>query len=165
MSRYLLFVSLPYAYSILRPLQQEIRKRGGVVVWFVETGCPDALLPDEKRLKTVQEVIDFAPLAVFSPSNYIPDFFRELKFNCFMAIRLTNGMNGGMIILRLEAGLTYIALKARVVRQCSRNWKVNMAFSGFMKRDGRRQISILRSPAVLGPSGRQYSIPLLSQRL
>ena len=66
MSRYLLFVSLPYAYSILRPLQQEIRKRGGVVVWFVETGCPDALLPDEKRLKAVQEVIDFAPLAVFS---------------------------------------------------------------------------------------------------
>lgn len=57
MSRYLLFVSLPYAYSILRPLQQEIRN-GGVVVWFVETDCPDALLPDEKRLKTVQEVID-----------------------------------------------------------------------------------------------------------
>ena len=83
MSRYLLFVSLPYAYSILRPLQQEIRKRGGVVVWFVETVCPDVLLPDEKRLKTVQEVIDFAPLAVFSPSNYIPDFFPGIKVQLF----------------------------------------------------------------------------------
>ena len=83
MRKYLLFVSLPYAYSILRPLQQEIRKRGDVVVWFVETGCPDALLPDEKRLKTVQEVLDFAPLAVFSPSNYIPDFFPGIKVQLF----------------------------------------------------------------------------------
>lgn len=165
MSRYLLFVSLPYAYSILRPLQQEIRKRGGVVVWFVETGCPDALLPDEKRLKTVQEVIDFAPLAVFSPSNYIPDFFPGIKVQLFHGYPINKRNERRDDHLRLEAGLTYIALKARVVRQCSRNWKVNMAFSGFMKRDGRRQISILRSPAVLGPSGRQYSIPLLSQRL
>lgn len=165
MSRYLLFVSLPYAYSILRPLQQEIRKRGGVVVWFVETGCPDALLPDEKRLKTVQEVIDFAPLAVFSPSNYIPDFFPGIKVQLF---------HGYPINKRNERRDDHFTIRGWFDIYCTqgpsstpmfKELESKYGFSGFMKRDGRRQISILRSPAVLGPSGRQYSIPLLSQRL
>ena len=52
MRKYLLFVTLPYAYSIMRPLEAEIRRRGGLVAWFIETGCPVALEKDEVQLKT-----------------------------------------------------------------------------------------------------------------
>ena len=80
---YLLFATLPYAYSILRPLQAEIRRRGGTAAWFLEPTCPDSLQADELRLKTVREVIDFNPVAVFAPGNYIPDFFPGVKVALF----------------------------------------------------------------------------------
>lgn len=83
MSRYLLFVNLPYAYPILRPLQAEILRRGGEVAWFVEKECPDELRSDEIRLGTVHEVIDFNPVAVFTPGNYIPHFFPGVKVALF----------------------------------------------------------------------------------
>ena len=83
MKKYLLFVTLPYAYSILRPLEQEIRRRGDVAAWFIEEGCPVALEEDEIRLGSVREVLDFAPLAVFAPGNYIPDFFPGVKVALF----------------------------------------------------------------------------------
>ena len=50
MKRYLLYVTLPYAYSILRPLEHEIRRRGGEAAWFVEEGCPVVLEEGEVRL-------------------------------------------------------------------------------------------------------------------
>ena len=43
MKRYLFFVQLAYAFPILRPLQKEIRKRGGEAAWYLEEGCPDLL--------------------------------------------------------------------------------------------------------------------------
>ncbi|GGW96149.1 CDP-glycerol glycerophosphotransferase family protein [Alteromonas halophila] len=81
--RYLLFASLPYAFSILRPLQEEIRKRGGDVAWFLESGCADLLQPDERRLRSFDEVKQFNPLAVFTPGNMIYDFFPGVKVSVF----------------------------------------------------------------------------------
>lgn len=81
--RYLFFASLTYAYSILRPLQDEIRRRGDEVAWFLEPSCPDALLPGERRLHTIDEVKKYNPLAVFAPGNYIYDFFPGVKVAVF----------------------------------------------------------------------------------
>ena len=51
--KYLLFVTLPYAYSILRPLEHEIRRRGDSAAWFIEADCPVALEEGEVHLKTI----------------------------------------------------------------------------------------------------------------
>ena len=83
MKRYLFFVQLAYAFPILRPLQKEIRKRGGEAAWYLEEGCPDLLSPDEKRLRTFEEVEAYNPLAVFAPGNYIYSFFPGIKVSVF----------------------------------------------------------------------------------
>ncbi len=77
--RYLLFASVSYSYPILRPLQSEIRRRGQEVAWYIEPSCPVSLSEDEKRLETIQEVMDYNPVAVFAPGNYIYDFFPGVK--------------------------------------------------------------------------------------
>ena len=83
MKKYLMFVSLPYAYPIMRPLQREIRRRGDEAAWFIEEGCPDMLEPGERRLTSIAEVENYAPLAVFAPGNHIPDFFPGVKVQLF----------------------------------------------------------------------------------
>ncbi|KAA3149146.1 CDP-glycerol--poly(glycerophosphate) glycerophosphotransferase, partial [Alistipes onderdonkii] len=79
MKRYLLYVTLPYAYSILRPLEHEIRRRGGEAAWFIEEGCPVVLEEGEVRLGTIREAVAYNPVAVFAPGNYIPDFIPGVK--------------------------------------------------------------------------------------
>ncbi|SHG19824.1 CDP-glycerol glycerophosphotransferase family protein [Dysgonomonas macrotermitis] len=83
MKRYLLFVSLSYSYSILRPIQTEIRKRGDDVAWFIEDGCTVRLRDGEKRLLSIKDVMEYNPLAIFAPGNYIYDFFPGIKVEVF----------------------------------------------------------------------------------
>lgn len=80
---YLFFVSVAYSYPILRPLQDEIWRRGDEVAWFIEPDCPILLEKHEKRMRTVQEVMDYRPVAVFAPGNYIYDFFPGVKVSLF----------------------------------------------------------------------------------
>ena len=80
---YLFFVSVAYSYPILRPLQDEIKRRGDDVAWFIEPDCPVLLAQDERWLQSVQEVMDYQPIAVFAPGNYIYDFFPGVKVSLF----------------------------------------------------------------------------------
>lgn len=82
-NHYLFFVSVAYSYPILRPLQEEIKRRGDEVAWYIEQECPVMLKKDEKQLKTFKEVSDYAPIAVFAPGNYIYDFFPGVKVSLF----------------------------------------------------------------------------------
>jgi len=81
--RYLLFVSLTYSYSILRPVQEAIWQRGGEAAWFIEDGCPDWLVDGERKLNTIEEVMVFDPIAVFVPGNHVYDFFPGVKVEVF----------------------------------------------------------------------------------
>ncbi|WP_300702916.1 CDP-glycerol glycerophosphotransferase family protein [Bacteroides sp.] len=81
--KYLFFVSVAYSYPILRPLQDEILRRGDEVAWFIEQGCPKLLEKNERWLRSVQAVMDYNPIAVFAPGNYIYDFFPGVKVCLF----------------------------------------------------------------------------------
>ena len=95
MKRYLLYVTLPYAYSILRPLEHEIRRRGGEAAWFVEEGCPVVLEEGEVRLGTIREAVAYNPVAVFAPGNYIPDFIPGVKVALFHGYAIKSGIYAG----------------------------------------------------------------------
>lgn len=83
MKKYLFFAKLTYAFSILRPLEKEIWRRGDEVAWYLEDSCPDMLQSNEKRIYTIREVIEYDPLAVFVPGNYVYDFFPGVKVEVF----------------------------------------------------------------------------------
>lgn len=80
---YLLFAELAYAYPILRPLQDEIRRRGDTAAWFLVHGCENRLRNDELLLETFDEVRKFTPVAVFAPGNFVYDFFPGVKVELF----------------------------------------------------------------------------------
>lgn len=83
--KYLFFISQNYSYAILRPLQQEILRRGGQVAWFLWGNEVNGsyLRKDEQQLNSVDEVKEFQPDAVFVPGNTVPRFFPGLKVAVF----------------------------------------------------------------------------------
>lgn len=81
--RYVLFASLPYAFSILRPLQDEIRRRGDDVAWYLEPECEDLLFPTEQKLSTIEELVAYKPDATFTPGNFIYHFIPGIKVGVF----------------------------------------------------------------------------------
>ncbi len=92
MKRYLLFAPLAYCYSILRPVQDEIHRRGDDTAWYIADG-PDMLMPGEKRLLSVQDTIIYNPIATLSPANYIPDYLPGVKVALFHGYPITKRPN------------------------------------------------------------------------
>lgn len=87
MKRYLFFVSLSYAYPILRPIQSEIWRRGDDVAWFFTSPCDQYLQEGEKQLKTIKEVIEYNPIAVLPRVTRYMTSFPELRSKFFMVSR------------------------------------------------------------------------------
>jgi hypothetical protein len=82
---YLFYIAHNYVFEILRPLQQEIRRRGHDVAWFVEGDeiNPDYFHSGKKTLDTIKQVVNYNPRAVFVPGNLVPDFIPGLKVQVF----------------------------------------------------------------------------------
>ncbi|HKJ07424.1 MAG TPA: hypothetical protein VJ970_08170 [Flavobacteriaceae bacterium] len=82
--KFLLYIAFEYGFPIVRPLQEEIIKRGYNVAWFIENeDSKKHLQPSEKLLNTVQEVIQYQPDAVLAASNEVPHFFSGIKVQVF----------------------------------------------------------------------------------
>lgn len=83
MKHYLLFVTQIYSFSILRPLQKAIRDRGDDAAWYLHNIDKSYLLDDEKLLCSIDEVMTYKPVAVYVPTNWVPDFFPGVKVEIF----------------------------------------------------------------------------------
>lgn len=110
--RYLLFVSLPYAFPVLRPIQDVIRQRNDCrVAWFVDEPYAKFLRDDEVRLASVDEVLAFDPMAVLVVDNKVYDFFPGIK------VQLFHGFN---IFKRVEHGRsTHFAIRGLFDLYCT----------------------------------------------
>lgn len=95
--RALFYVEQNYAYAILRPLQQEILRRGGEVRWFlVGAEIDTSYLSDlEITLASVPEVQRWQPDAVFVPGNTVPRFLPGLKVQVFHGFAAGKNYNRG----------------------------------------------------------------------
>lgn len=82
--KYLFYIAQNYSFAMLRPLQAEIRRRGGQVKWFLEPIVnADYLTADEEQLTTVAAMQAYDPFAVFIPGNVVPSFIPGLKVTVF----------------------------------------------------------------------------------
>jgi len=83
--KFLFYVTLSYSYSILRPIEVELKKRGYTVAWFIRKGteAEKFIQSSDKILHDVVEVKAFNPDAVFVPGNSVPSFFPGIKVQVF----------------------------------------------------------------------------------
>jgi CDP-glycerol glycerophosphotransferase (TagB/SpsB family) len=83
--QYLFYIAHNYDFEILRPLQQEIRRRGDDVAWFVEGNDfnPNYFHQNELVLDNITQAVDYKPRAVFTPSNLVPLFIPGIKVQVF----------------------------------------------------------------------------------
>ena len=82
--KYLFLVSERYAFPVMRPIQEEIIKRGDRVAWFFDReDCAQYLLDNEERLEDLAAVLAYDPITVFGVSDFIYDFFPGTKVMLF----------------------------------------------------------------------------------
>lgn len=81
--RYLFFVSKPYSFAILEPLQNYLQDRVDTQVrWFLASTARNYEAPGD-TLSTTEAVIAFDPEAVLVPGNVVPHFWPGLKVQVF----------------------------------------------------------------------------------
>ena len=82
--KFILFCNLPYAFSILKPLEDEIKSRGFEALWYVPSSIVE-LFPYKKSNYTskVEDLVSYQSDAIFVPGNEVPHFLRGIKVQIF----------------------------------------------------------------------------------
>ena len=84
--RYLFFVTKPYSFSILEPIDKYINEsNNGETAWFTASTALD-IIPNGKLLKTSEEVMSYNPDAVLVPGNIVPSYWPGIKVQIFHGI-------------------------------------------------------------------------------
>jgi len=80
----ILFCNLPYAFSILKPLADELKERGDEYIWYVDSSLVD-IFPyhNEVRTSTIQALETFNSDAIFICGNDVPYWLRGVKVQVF----------------------------------------------------------------------------------
>ncbi len=81
--KYLFFVTKPYSFSILKPIQDSIiESNSGTVKWFSASSAVNFSSPGD-QLKSNGAVLDYNPDVVLVPGNIVPHFWPGLKVQIF----------------------------------------------------------------------------------
>jgi len=105
--RFLFFVSQNYSFPVLRPLQKEILERGDQVKWFLygEEINDEHLNEEELVLRSVSDIIEYEPIAVFVPGNVVPSFIPGLKIQVFHGLPSTKAKKSGQLYHYIIRGM------------------------------------------------------------
>ena len=81
--KYLFFVTKPYSFSILKPIQDSITEsNSGTVKWFVASSAVNFSSPGN-QIKSNGAVRDYNPDVVLVPGNIVPHYWPGLKVQVF----------------------------------------------------------------------------------
>ena len=81
--KYLFFVTKPYSFSILKPIQDSITEsNSGTVKWFAASSAVNFSSPGD-QLKSNGAVRDYNPDVVLVPGNIVPHYWPGLKVQVF----------------------------------------------------------------------------------
>ncbi len=82
--RVVLFCNLPYAFSILKPLQDELEKRGFEYIWYVSKELITSFPYDNSKITSeIKEIDSFQSDMIFVPGNDVPWYLRGVKVQIF----------------------------------------------------------------------------------
>lgn len=83
--KFLFYITLSYSYSILRPIEAELNKRGYAVAWFIRKGteAEKFIQASDNVLRTLSDVKKFNADALLAPGNSVPSFFPGIKVQVF----------------------------------------------------------------------------------
>ena len=80
----ILFTNLPYAFSILKPLEVELKGRGYEVLWYVPEDIVDKFpYKDSNYTTSIKDLKKFKADAIFVPGNEVPFYLRGVKVQVF----------------------------------------------------------------------------------
>lgn len=81
--KYLFFVTKPYSFSILKPIQDSITEsNSGTVKWFAASSAVNFSSPGD-QIKSNEAVRDYNPDVVLVPGNIVPHYWPGLKVQVF----------------------------------------------------------------------------------
>jgi len=82
--KFILFCNLPYAFSILKPLEIELKKRNFDILWYVPSNITSQFpYKDSSFTSSIQELKDFKSDVIFVPGNEVPYFLQGVKVQIF----------------------------------------------------------------------------------
>jgi len=79
-----LFCNLPYAFSILKPLAKELKRREFEYIWYIPKEL-DLIFPYKNEVKTssIKDIESFKSDMIFVPGNDLPWYLRGVKVQIF----------------------------------------------------------------------------------
>lgn len=82
--RTILFCVNPYAFGILKPLNDELRIQGHDILWYVPQKIVRQFpFPDVKHTDSIEVLYHFNSDAIFVPGNEVPHYLRGVKVQVF----------------------------------------------------------------------------------
>ncbi len=80
-----LFCINPYAFGILKPLHDELCKRGAEIIWYIPEKIQSEFpfKTEAKITGSIKDLLDYKSDAIFVPGNEVPHYLRGVKVQVF----------------------------------------------------------------------------------